>query len=282
MYRTLEVQLEDETLLKAMSPADLALHPGDECVVEYNHVPEYGRIVALKEHEGDMPAKGGGAVVLRRATLQDQARAKENAVMGRMAAKTVAKRIETAKLPVHLVQFRYSFDRAILHVTYTNTSEDRVEFGEEIRALSSELRTRVEMRLIGVRDAARLIGGTGICGRCLCCRSFLKDVEAVSVKMAKTQRLALNPSSIGGVCGRLKCCLKYEYECYRQMGGHLPRDGARVRCREGEACVVDKDVLRQRVKVRTADGRVIEFAGNEVDVVEEESGKRESGKEKRR
>jgi cell fate regulator YaaT (PSP1 superfamily) len=277
MYRTLELQLEDEAVLKAISPAALALHPGDQCVVECNHVPEYGRVVALEEHEGNMPAKGGGYTALRRATLQDQARAKENSVVGHMAAKTVAKRIEAAKLPMHVVQVRYSFDRAVLHVTYT--SEDRVECGEMVRALSSELRTRVEIRQIGVRDSARLIGGTGVCGRCLCCSTFLKDFDAVSVKMSKVQGLALNPASIGGVCGRLKCCLKYEYECYRHMGANLPKDGARVRCSEGLGCVVDKDILRQAVKVRTADGRVIEFPGDAVEVVPVEGDKREKHKE---
>lgn len=274
------MQLEDETVLKAISPADLALHPGDLCVVECNHVPEYGRIVTLEDHEGSMPSKGGGCMVLRRATLQDQARAKENSVVGRMAAKTVAKRVDAAKLAIHIVKVRYSFDRTILHITYT--SEDRVECGEVIRALSSELRTRVEMRQIGVRDSARLIGGTGICGRTLCCRTFLRDFEAVSVKMAKAQRLALNPASIGGVCGRLKCCLKYEFDCYRHMGEKLPRDGARVRCEAGEGCVVDKDILRQRVKVRMADGRVMEYAGDGVAVLTDQGEKRDRSKEKRR
>lgn len=280
MYRALELQLEDETVLKAVSPVELALHQGDLCLVECGRVPEYGRIVALNDHEGDMPSRSGGYVALRRATLQDQSRAKENTVVGHMAAKTVAKRIAAAKLPMRVVQVRYSFDRAVLHVTYT--SEDRVECGEVVRELSSELRTRVEMRQIGVRDSARLIGGTGICGRCLCCRTFLKDFEAVSVKMAKAQRLALNPSSIGGACGRLKCCLKYEYECYRRMGEKLPRDGTRVRCPEGVGRVVDKDILRQRVKVMTADGRLIECAGDHVDVVVDEVDKREKHKEKTR
>jgi len=280
MYRTLDIQLEDESHINALSPVELAIHQGDQCVVECHHVPEFGRIIALREHDGDMPAKGGGFVALRRATLQDQARANENAVVGRMAAKTVAKLVEALKLPMHVIQVRYSFDRAILHVTYT--SEDRVECGELIRSLSEELRARVEIRQIGVRDSARLIGGTGICGRCLCCRTWLKDFEAVSVKMAKAQRLALNPSSIGGVCGRLKCCLKYEFECYRRMGEHLPRDGARVRCSEGEGCVVDKDILRQCVKVRTTDGRVMEFAGDNVEMLDDADGKRERNKEKRR
>jgi cell fate regulator YaaT (PSP1 superfamily) len=279
MYRVLELQLEDDALIKAFSPAELALHPGDQCVVECNHLPEFGTIVGLRECDGDMPGKGGNFVALRRATLQDQARARENAVVGHMAAKTVGKRIEAAKLSMHVVQVRYSFDRAVLHVTYT--SEDRVECGELIRSLATELRAHIEMRQIGARDSARLIGGTGVCGRTLCCKAFLKEFEAVSVKMAKAQRLALNPASIGGACGRLKCCLKYEFECYRSMGEKLPHDGAMVRCAEGVCRMVDKDIMRQRVKVRTADGRVIEYDGDCVNVVDDEGDKRARNKEKR-
>lgn len=279
MYRMLEIQLEDGTLLKALSPAELALHTGDQCVADWHHVPEYGKVIRLVEQEGEMPAKGGHAVALRRATLQDQARAKENAVVGRMAARTVAKRIETAKLPVHIVQVRYSFDRTVLHITYT--SEEKVECGETARALSAELRTRVEMRSIGVRDSARLIGGMGICGRNLCCRTWLKEFDGVSVKMAKVQRLALNPSSIGGACGRLKCCLRYEFDCYRRLGERLPGDGARVSCPSGEGCVVDKDVLRQRIRIRTDDGRVMDVDGGSVSVVEAEGGRTGRNKEKR-
>lgn len=280
MYRVLDIQLEDGTLVKAYSPAELAIHKGDQCVVDVHHVPEYGEITRLVEREGDMPARGQHGLVLRRATLQDQSRARENAVVGRMAVRTVGKRIEADKLPIHVVQVRYSFDRAVLHVTYT--SEERVECGEAARALSSELRVRVELRNIGVRDSARLIGGMGVCGRPLCCRTWMKDFDGVSVKMAKAQRLALNPSSIGGGCGRLKCCLKYEFECYRRLGERLPKDGARVCCPEGQGCVVDKDILRQRIKVRTDDGRIMDFDRGSVSVVETENGRPVRQKEKRK
>lgn len=279
LHRELEIQLEDGTAIKAVSPAELAIHVGDQCVADIHHVPEFGRVMKLKEHDSPMPAKGGHAVVLRRATLQDQGRARENAVVGRMAARTVAKRVEADKVPIHVVQVRYSLDRTVLHVTYT--SEDRVECGETVRALADELRVRVDMRHIGVRDSARLIGGMGICGRRLCCGTWLEDFEAVSVKMAKVQRLALNPASISGACGRLKCCLKYEFDCYQRMGEALPREGARVRCGECAGAVVDKDVLRQVVKVRTDDGRVVECDGRRLEVVEAPGDKAGKHKEKR-
>lgn len=239
MYRTAEILLEDDAVLHAVSAAELAIHPGDLCVVESARIPEFGRVIRLVEHQGGLPLPAVAATILRRATLQDQSKAKENTVVGRMAAKTVHRRIEEQQLPVHVVQVRYSFNRSVLHVTYT--AEDRVDCAELIRVLCAELHTRIEMRQIGVRDAARLVGGMGACGRQLCCRSWMKHFDAVSVKMAKVQRLALNPGTIGGVCSRLKCCLRHEFDCYRQRGETLPREGIRSNCPEGTERIIDRD-----------------------------------------
>lgn len=262
MYKTVTLHLEDDSLVNAVSPVGLAIHQGDSCVVECHHVPEFGQVLRLADHEGVLPARGTMPLILRRATLQDQSRAKENAVTGRMAAKTVHKRVEEHKLPLHIVQVRYSFDRSVLHITFT--AENRVEFGEFVKALAGELRVRVEMKSLGVRDAARLVGGMGVCGRSLCCRSWLKDFAVVSVKMAKTQRIALNPGSISGMCGRLKCCLRYEFDQYRQQGEGLPRDGAPVQCPGGCGMVWDKDIMGQRLKVRLDDGRIMDCPVAEV------------------
>lgn len=263
MYRTVIVHFEDDSLANAVSPLELAIHPGDSCVVECSRIPEFGQVLQLSEHEGSLPPRGTVPILLRRATLQDQARAKENSVVGRMASKTVHKHVEKMGLPMHIVQVRYSFDRSVLHVTFT--SDDRVEYGELVKTLAGELRARIEMKSLGVRDAARLVGGMGVCGRALCCKVWLKEFEVVSVKMAKTQRLALNPGTIGGMCGRLKCCLKYEFESYRRASETLPRDGAPVRCQEGCGCVWDKDIMRQRVKVRMDDGRILDCPVEELE-----------------
>ena len=257
MYRTLVIHFEDDSIVNAVSPPELAIHQGDLCVVECNRVPEFGQVLQLEDHEGPAPARGAVPVILRRATLQDQAKAKENSVMGRMASKTVHRRVEEQKLPIHIVQVRFSFDRSVLHVTFT--SEDRVDYAELVRTLAGELRARIEMKSLGIRDAARLVGGMAVCGRPICCRMWLKEFDVVSVKMAKTQRLALNPATISGMCGRLKCCLKFEFASYKQMGEALPRDGAPVRCPDGCGCVCDKNVLEQLVKVRLEDGRVLDY-----------------------
>ena len=267
MYRSVTIHLEDDSLIQAVSPAELAIHRGDLCVVECLRVPEFGQVAQLEDQEGALPQRGAAPVVLRRATLQDQARARENSLTGRLASKTVQKRIDEQKLPLRLIHVRYSFDRSVLHVTFT--AEERVEYTDFVKSLAGELKTRIEMKFLGVRDVARLVGGMGVCGRSICCKSWLKDFEGVSVKMAKTQRLTLNPNSISGMCGRLKCCLKYEFDNYRQMGETLPRDGAAVRCGDGCGCVWDKDIMGQRVKVRLEDGRILDYPAAEVQSIPE-------------
>ena len=152
MHRSVEIRLEDDTVVSAVGAPDLALHPGDRCVVECRRIPEFGRVARCLEREGAPPPRGTVPFVLRRATLQDETKAKENATLGRMAAKTVRKRAEELKLPLRVIQVRYSFDRSVLHVSFT--SEDRVEFGEWVRILAGDLRTRVEMKPMGVRDTA--------------------------------------------------------------------------------------------------------------------------------
>lgn len=265
MYQVLSVQFEDGVTVTVQGPAEIAIHKDDVCVVEHGRVLECGRVVQRSEREGEWASHPSGAVLVRRATIHDQAKARENGVVSRMALKSALRRIEDLKLDIHLVYVRYSFDRSVLHMAYT--CEDRAECGELIKGLAGELRTRIELRQIGVRDAARLIGGMAACGRALCCRVWLRHFDAVSVKMAKVQRIALNPSTIGGMCGRLKCCLRYESDQYRQSGERMPRDGARVECPEGCGLVVDKDVLAKQVKVRFEDGRVLELDADQVKAV---------------
>jgi cell fate regulator YaaT (PSP1 superfamily) len=268
MYRMLTVQLEDETTVLGYSAAELAIHQGDLCVLEDKKVPEFGRVVKLEEiPAGDRP-KGMLPVILRRATLQDQSRARENAVVGHMAIETCRKKALEHKLAMRIIGVRYSFDRSLLTVTFT--AEERVDFRELIRSLSAELKVRVEMKQMGVRDAARHIGGMASCGRQLCCCAWLRAFDAVSVKMAKTQRLALTPGMISGMCGRLKCCLRYEFEAYRHLSQHLPREKTRVECAEGQGIVTDVNLLTRRVKVCLDDRRIIEYEAAAVKPLREE------------
>jgi cell fate regulator YaaT (PSP1 superfamily) len=250
----------------AVCPPELAIGPGDMCVVERDRVPEYGQVVRVEEAPEPPAAdrKEMGKAV-RRATLQDQAKARENGLLRKMAAERCAAAAQKHNLKVRIVRVRYSFDRSVLHMLLM--SEEHVDVRPLINDVSAELRTRVEARQIGVRDEAAILGGVGPCGRALCCATWLRKFDSINVRMAKSQRLSLNPAAISGMCGRLKCCLKYEYDTYVSLDRWLPREGMAVRCKGGKGCVTDKDILGQRIRVRLEDGRVVDCAPDEIEAV---------------
>jgi cell fate regulator YaaT (PSP1 superfamily) len=256
------VELSDGTRVVCRKPAELAMAEGDACVLQADRVPEFGRVTRIQEGEPANLAGKDLPVLLRRATLQDQAKAKENALFGRMAKGTCTEKARKFNLPMKLVRLRYSFDRSVLHVMFS--SEERLDFREMAKELASELKARIELRQLGVRDESAIVGGVGPCGRQLCCCSWLKTFESINVKMAKTQHISLNPNAISGMCGRLKCCLRYEFETYRELSRALPREGAIVKAPEGEGEVIEVDVLRQRVRVRMDGNRVLDMNASEV------------------
>ncbi len=255
MERTAVVVIDDANQMVCRVPEGLSVHMGDQCVVSVDRLLEIGRVERLDPNPP--PASGGFVPVVKRcATLQDLARADENQLMTKMAMDACVKCVEELGLDMRLINVRYSFDRHRLTVQFS--AEQRVDFREMIKRLASQLNTRVEMRQLGVRDEAGIIGGLGPCGRRLCCCSWLKHFESINVKMAKAQRLTLTPGAINGMCGRLKCCLRYEYEAYKDLGRRLPREGAVIECAEGRGQVISKNILAQRVRVRLEDERTIE------------------------
>ncbi|NQU40698.1 MAG: stage 0 sporulation protein [Lentisphaerae bacterium] len=262
MLRSAYVEIEDGPRLICAVPEGVPVHVGDECILENGEVQEVGHIAKLEDkpvppEEGENPP-----TVLRMATLQDHARAGENAVRSKMALQTVAERARERDAEIHIVRGRYSFDRSHLRVLFSSDSglDDRAL----ARDLAHELKCRVDMRQIGVRDEAGIIGGIGTCGRKLCCCTWLRQFDTINVKMAKVQKISLNPGAISGNCGRLKCCLRYEYENYREMGRGLPYTGTTVECPNGSGYVVAVNVLLQRVKVRLEDGQYLEYDANDI------------------
>ena len=171
-------------------------------------------------------------------------------------------RIEERNLPMILVDVERFFDGS--KIIFYFYADGRVDFRELVKDLVKKLHTRVELRQIGVRNKAKMIGGVGPCGRELCCATFLKEFHSVSVKMAKEQNLSLNPTKISGVCGRLMCCLKYEYTDYVEMKKGMPKVGKRIITPEGEGKVVRQNVMEQRVAVALDDGREIEFGASDL------------------
>jgi len=261
MYRIADVEVEPGALWRCYSPAELALHEGDFCILECEEYLEFGRISKLAALSGEMPAVRKTPTVLRQATLQDQSKAEENSLMSKMARESWEKAVERHKLKMRLVRIRYSFDRRVLHVLFT--CDEKTEGRDIAKDLARELKTHVEMKQLGVRDEAGIIGGVGTCGRTFCCK-WLRRFATINVRMAKTQGLSLNPSAIGGNCGRLKCCLNYEIENYRELGRGLPRPGTAVKCPAGTGTVIDVKVLAQRIKVRLDNEGVHEYSANDV------------------
>ena len=186
--------------------------------------------------------------VLRIANAQDEKTVEENRRKEKKACEICLQKIEELELDMQLVSAEVAFDGS--KILFFFTADERVDFRELVKILASNFHTRIELRQIGVRDKAKMVGGLGICGRPFCCASFLDDFQPVSIKMAKTQNLSLNPTKISGTCGRLMCCLKYEQDAYEDLIRHSPKEESFVDTPEGRGTVVEVKLLRQQVKVR--------------------------------
>lgn len=234
------------------SPNGIDLSPGDNVIVETTRGVEYGSIACGPKLVSASDIVSPLKPVVRRASAEDQGKAKENEEKEKQAFNICIEKITQHNLPMKLVDVEYTFDRSKL--VFYFTADGRVDFRELVKDLASVFRTRIELRQIGVRDEAKMIGGLGCCGRPMCCASFLGDFEPVSIKMAKEQNLSLNPTKISGVCGRLMCCLRYEYEAYKASRHGLPKIGQEIPATKGPAKVVDVDILRRLVRLDFGDG----------------------------
>jgi len=233
----------------------LVLAEGDLVVVETERGTALGTITAPSA--GASKAGERAPRVLRKADQRDLARDELNKEREREALHLCLQRIRDRKMPMKMIGVRYQFDggRAVFYFA----AEGRVDFRELVRDLAQALRTRIEMKQIGARDETKMVGGIGPCGREQCCSSWLREFQAVSVKMAKEQGLSLNPSKLSGMCGRLKCCLRYEYDTYLALRRPLPRIGTSVTSLKGDGQVVGQNVLKQTAVVRRLeDGTEVE------------------------
>ena len=264
MYRIATVEVNVGEQVQCISPEGLAIHVGDRCVLNTGQVLEIGKIMDIAD--GDQPQPDAALPqVVRCATLQDQAKARENDLMSKMAMDSCEAKAAELELAMRLVRVSFSFDRKLLTVLFS--AEDRVDFRELVKTLAGEQHARIEMRQIGVRDEAAMIGGLGPCGRVQCCTSWLRKFETINVKMAKNQGLSLNPSTISGMCGRLKCCLRYENEQYREASRGIPREGSIVESSDGRGCVIDHNTMGRTVRVRLEDDRIEDYAVDDVHIV---------------
>lgn len=250
------IRFKDSGKVYFFDPRDLELRTGDHVIVETVRGLELARVAHERREVPESDIVGELKPVMRRAEPADLERmrllqGRHDEVLARCAEK-----IREHGLPMGLVKAEYSFDGSRL--TFYFTAEKRVDFRMLVRDLARTFKSRIELRQIGPRDEAKLLGGIGPCGRILCCASFLPDYARVSIKMAKDQDLPLNPTKISGVCGRLLCCLSYEHEQYVAMRGELPRKGTWVQTPDGPGEVIGQHVLKQQLLVQLASSGMIE------------------------
>ena len=243
-----DIQFRPGQKVYYFDPAGLKLQTGDHVIIDTARGPEFG-ICAGGNHE--IPTKDVVVPlrsVLRIADRQDEKIVEENRAREKKAFEVCLQRIDELQLDMQLCSVECAFDGS--KILFFFTADERVDFRELVKNLASIFHTRIELRQIGVRDKAKMVGGLGICGRPFCCVSFLDDFQPVSIKMAKTQNLSLNPTKISGTCGRLMCCLKYEQDAYEDLLRNSPKEESFVDTPEGRGTVIEVGLLRQQVKVR--------------------------------
>ncbi|MEI8242020.1 MAG: regulatory iron-sulfur-containing complex subunit RicT [bacterium] len=240
---------------------------GDKCVVEMEYGLDVGTHMSMVDDAPGVPAAGGGRVprILRKATAQDLARVLENDGLAATASQRFVSLLAEGGVFVKPLSSGYTLGRERLLIIFG--APDHIDCRRVVGKMQWDLKTRIEVRHVGVRDEAAVAGGIGPCGRPLCCATWLRNFRSVNVRMVKAQELSLNPTAINGCCGRLKCCLRYEYDVYLEASKDLPEAGTVVRWPENEGVVVSRDVLQRKLLVRTRDEGLRHVAAADVTVV---------------
>lgn len=251
-------------------PAGLKLNLQDMVIADTANGEEFAKIAMANKLMPDEKIIEPLRKVIRLANKKDIKQNEENKAKEREAFNIAIEKIKKHKLPMKLIDVEYKFDRT--KILFYFTADGRIDFRELVKDLAAIFKTRIELRQIGVRDEVRRMGGNGICGRELCCCSFLNNFDAVSIKMAKEQNMSLNPSKISGLCGRLMCCLKYEQEAYEDKLQRLPKVGSIVGTLDGEGVVDNVEILKENVRVKFEDDdgyHYKKYKAEEVKVIKE-------------
>lgn len=264
MTEVISVKFKDGGRAYYFDPCGIRVNAGDGVIVETQNGTEFGTVsVPNHEVEDDTIVKPLRKT-LRIANERDFKKLSENRKKEGEAFGICEKKIEELGLDMKLVSVEYSFDSN--KIVFFFTSDGRVDFRELVKNLASHFHTRIELRQIGVRDEAKMLGGIGICGQPYCCKRFLSDFQPVSIKMAKEQGLSLNPTKISGSCGRLMCCLNYEQDAYEYLNSFTPNVGATVKTAEGLATVTDVNLITGNLFVKLIDSDTIPFKVHRDDV----------------
>ncbi len=229
-------------------PGNITFNEGDHAIVETARGMEYGEVVIVDKEVSEKDLVAPLKTVVRRASAKDEKKLEDNKLKEKEALETCQKKIDKHGLDMKLVDVEYTFDNS--KIIFYFTADGRVDFRDLVKDLAGVFKTRIELRQIGVRDEAKMLGGLGPCGRPCCCSCFLGDFSPVSIKMAKEQNLSLSPTKISGLCGRLMCCLNYEQEHYCQTRRRMPKPGSTVMSPDGEGVVLDNNAVTETVRVK--------------------------------
>lgn len=255
MGKTIEIQLGEHRPIYKFDLNNVECKRDDWVILDVDKGSEYGRVVSDPQKACEGKTENVEGKVLRKATEGDLNQIENNRGKTVDALNTCLRKISDRKLQMRIVKGEYTFDSS--KVIFMFTADGRVDFRSLVKDLAKIFRVRIELKQIGVRDKAKIIGGYGVCGRELCCSSYLKDFHQLSIKMAKEQGLPLNPSRISGVCGRIKCCMAYEFSVYKEMARALPHVGDKIATDEGKGKVIDVNILKKVVTVDFGEGKII-------------------------
>ncbi len=264
MTEVISVKFKDGGRAYFFDPDGITVDVGDSVIVGTQNGNEFGTVSEANHTVEDDAIVKPLRKMLRKATERDFKKLEENKKKEAEAFKICEELIISHKLDMKLVEVEYSFDAN--KIVFFFTSDGRVDFRELVKDLAARFHTRIELRQIGVRDEARMLGGLGICGQPYCCKRFLNDFQPVSIKMAKEQGLSLNPTKISGSCGRLMCCLKYEQDAYEYLNSLTPNVGATVKTADGLATVTDVNLITGNLLVKLVDSDSIPFKVHRDDV----------------
>lgn len=253
----MKVQFRTAEKLYDFNATGIDLSPGDKVIVETERGKSMAMVATAPTEVAAEMLPESLKPILRKATYSDLEAADRNAAREKETFLFCQAKIAERNLDMKLVKVEYLYDGS--KAVFFFTADGRIDFRDLVKDLAQQFHTRIEMRQIGVRDEAKMVGGIGICGRELCCSSFLRDFAPVSVKMAKEQNLALNPTKISGQCGRLLCCLGYEFETYCELRKGLPKCGKHVKCGNAEGEVIKVNTLSRSFTIKTADSQELQF-----------------------
>lgn len=251
MIKVVGIRFKPAGKIYYFDPKDIKLNCGEYAIVETTRGVEFGEVAIAEKSIEDDEIVSPLREVMRAATEDDIKIHNENIEKAKEAFICCCEKIKKHNLDMKLIDVEYTFDRN--KVLFYFISDSRIDFRDLVKELAATFKTRIELRQVGIRDQAKIVGGLGICGRALCCASCMGDFQPVSIKMAKEQGLTLNPTKISGTCGRLMCCLKYEQEAYEAAMKVVPAVGAYVETADGKGVVVANSLLRETVQVKIGD-----------------------------